>query len=523
MKRLTPLLTAPLFGALIGLAALSDGQACSDVILNPVNTLKHQVVSARTMDFPRMDYWATALVKVPRGITWQSSDSTAQSGRTWTNQYGFVGEDFLGDTAKLLFGHRIFHDGMNEKGLSAALLWLEEGQFPVPDTTDPEGLLYLDLVGWILGQYETVAQVSAALRAAETHIVGNSLITGPAPLIFKLPVHFVVHDKDGKSLIAEWYPDLGTKQPRMHLYEGDDVDLVGVLTNDPNYEAQRHELANWDAITNHDAMANVPGGFDSVSRFIRLNKIRKFLDKPLDLGESGQDPVTVGAVAQALHAINNVDLGHGVDYDPFPGLESFGVYQETGVTLIRDHTNHALYFKGLHNQSLRKIDLNKIDFAATPLGATEYPSSSIRSDRNPTESTRYALATDITAQLAAPQYRYVHRAAADNSLDLNITVEVAVADQGKGGKYYIYAFDRDNNFWNWTGAKYGWKQVPRGSMLQCASGPLATTKFDGVFVGASTTRWEGLRIFAGYGTSPADMLLAGTVREVFMVETEVAW
>jgi choloylglycine hydrolase len=501
----------------------SNALTCSDVILDKSKTLGGEVASARTLDFPGVYFWGTELVRIPRGVKWTSNNYLMGTllgfGRHWENRYGFIGVDFLGKFAKTILNRRIFFDGMNEKGLSAAWLWLDETRFPAPGNwADPRGLFYGDLVAWILGQYTSVAEVRDALSDAQPHICSSFIMdlgdVGGHPVF---PIHLVVHDAEGKSLIAEWHEDLGGK-PRMHLYSGDEVDTVGVLTNSPTYGDQTLALGDYGFITNMNGLAGLPGGDDSESRFVRLAKLREFFDKPIEPA----DPEKVSAAMQALHAINNVDVGLGAEYDPFfedPAWNPF-FYQTTGVTLVRDHTNRILYFKGLHNQSLRKIDIKGVDFSIPWKGwdtETDLPA-----DIRPSESTRYEQAIDVTAQISAPQYRYFFKPSDrfHYRFDLALTVQVAAADEGKSGSYYIYGIDRKNDFWNWTGPNAGWRKVSRDAMRSCDSGRLKTKLFEQVFVDASATEWQGLRVFAGYGRSPMDMLLGGTVREVFMVETE---
>ena len=530
MQRLVSLLAAPLFGVGLAVAAL-PANACSDVILDSGKTLNKQVVSARTMDFPGMDYWQSQLSRVTRGVTWRSFDFTSVPGRQWTNQYGFIGMDFRVQEGTFINHQRIYNDGMNEEGLSAALLWLEVGQF-VDRTGDnraaqADDLHYLDLVAWVLGQFAKVEDVAVALEANKGSIFGTAGTSGWAPL-FKLPMHLVVHDRFGHSLVAEWYPVAGGGEPTMHLHIGSQVDAVGVLTNDPIYPNQLTNLALYSDIRNKDssegagdgAMAGTPGGFDSPSRFVRLAKIREFLGEVVYGGEV--DPYNkVGAVPQALHAINNVDLGHGVDNDPLlPGTPVFGVYQETGVTLVRDHSNRVLYFKGLHYQTLQRIEFAKVDFTTGNDGGGVV-GPSIPADVLPSKSSRYTQGVDVSAKLTAPRVNYTTRPWAWRA-DIAVRVQVAAADQGKTGNYYIYAVDLQQRYWNWTGARYGWKQVPRGSLLPAAGGALANRTFEGVFVNLDFQFGErkGWRIYAGYGTSPADMLLGGNVQEVYVIEDE---
>lgn len=414
---------------------------------------------------------------------------------------------------------RFFFDGMNEVGLSAAWLWLNETRFPIPKRiVDSQGLLYLDLVSWILGQFQSVAEVEDALKKAEPNI-GSALVfdlldPGGSPAF---PVHLVVHDASGKSLIVEWHEDNGGK-PYMHLYVGDSVDKVGVMTNSPPYLQQIQAIDDYKDLTNKDGLKGLPGGYDSESRFIRLVKLREFFDQP----HNPPDPETVSAVSQALHAINNVDVGLGVDDDPFfedPDWNPF-FYQYTGFTLVRDHTKRVMYFKGAHNQELRKIDIKQVNFTVPWKGwdtETDLPA-----DIRPSESTRFEEAADVTAQISAPEYRYYFKSPSpfNYRLDLDVTLEVASKDRGQQGSYFIYAIDRNKRFWNWQGPKTGWRQIQPDAMAACGQGIMKTKKFEKVFLNASATDWQGLRVFAGYGSSPLSMLLGGTAQEVFMVETE---
>jgi choloylglycine hydrolase len=481
----------PLLGGVLWLLSFAQCQACSDVMLDPASTRDGDVVSVRTLDFPKVELFGSQFVKVPRGTVWQSvNPNDGKAGLRWTSRYGFVGQDGLYPMAKMFHkGQRIYLDGMNETGLSAAWLWLDEAGYPTMVTAKDQALFIPDVPAWILSQYDSVAQVKAALANAQIWFF---------QLFEKaLPLHLVVRDAAGSSIIVEWIRD-AKGESVMHIYDGDYVDDVGVLTNSPPYPVQVNNLNLHSWVSNLDGLDGAPGGFPPLNRFVLLAKIRQFL-KPIDS--------RMGAVAQALHLMNSADV-------PLGNYVDVGGYDVTGVTLVRDHTHRTLYFKGLFNQSLRKIDLKAIDFSPGP-------QADIPVDINPDDSERYAQAEDVTADLDAPIATYEYINSQESLLDLDLKVAVDPADLGKTGKMYIYAFDRDNGFWNWTGARFGWRKIPRGAMLPCYSGNLVTTTFAKIFVKASVTRWKGLRIFVGYGQSPADMLLAGTVRQVFMVEHDL--
>jgi choloylglycine hydrolase len=480
-----------LLSGVLWLLSPAPSWACSDVMLDPASTRDGDVVSVRTLDFPKVEMFGSQFVKVPRGTVWESINPIdGKAGLKWTSRYGFVGQDGLYLLAKLIHkGQRVYLDGMNETGLSAAWLWLDEAGYPAMVNDKDQALFLPDLPAWILSQYDSVAQVKAALPQAQIWFF---------QLVEKaLPLHLVVRDAQGYSMIVEWIRDAHSESV-IHIYAGDEVDTVGVLTNSPPYSDQLLNLSLYGGITNADGLDGVPGGFPPLNRFVLLAKIRQFL-KPIDS--------RMGAVAQALHLMNSADVPLGTYVDT-------GFDDVTGVTLVRDHTHRTLYFKGLYNQSLRKIDLNAIDFSPGP-------QADIPVDINQDESERYAQAEDVTADLDAPIATYKYINSQESLLDLDLKVAVDPADLGKTGKMYIYAFDRDNGFWSWTGARFGWRKIPRGAMLPCYSGNLVTTTFAKIFVEASVTRWKGLRIFVGYGQSPADMLLAGTMRQVFMVEHDL--
>lgn len=530
-----------LSAAVLAFSSQMQVEACSNVILDQTRTLNNDVVSARTLDFP--DISGTTLVKVPRGRWFFSNDSSLQRvTRPWKGIYGFVGMDFFDARISNQFKRRIFVDGLNEVGLSAAWLWLDESAFPLRPAGDPKALVYGDLVTWIVSQYSSVAEVTEALLAVQDHITTSELLRD---FDLTFPLHLVVHDATGKSLVAQWHFDVIGAEPVMHLYSGDEVDHVGVLTNSPIYPDQLAELAQYAHITNENGLEGLAGGLDSVSRFVRLAKLREFLDFPLG-GESDR----VGAVAQALHAINHVDVGYGVEMDDTPVAQ----YNETSLTVVRDHSNLVLYFKGLHNQSLRSIDLKTLNF-----NLKAGKEAAIRADISPIEhpnwTARYVMAEDVTAQLSAPESRYYFRRQADagqtdlpdpNSdeqtdlldltptidvaaeelgeaekrylFNLNLTIDVALEDRGKPGMFFIYGMDLNGRYWNWLGSRVGWRMTQPTTLSPFRVGKLQTAKVDGVFFETEAKHWDGFRVFAGYGKTLTEMLLTGKAKQVFMVE-----
>jgi len=370
-----------------GMAALcaiglwsANSRACTDVMLQPDPTRLKQVVSARTLDFPLADVTAVTEVKLQafeRNRIWQSDWTQRGNGRQWRNQYGFVAMHAMEEVTQRLGVGLMMLDGLNETGLSAAMLWLWATEYPAIPMRGDKAVSFVDAVAYVLGNFKTVAEVKSALTKrtdpAYVEIWGYPIISVLAPL------HMIVRDARGNSLIVEW---IGGQQL---IYDGPYVDDVGVLTNDPPYPEQVSELANYSEITPENGLLGIPGDATYQSRFIRIAKMREF-------AHIKRGPFPLDALQVAAHLINNADVVYGTNREHFGEQGSIDDY--SGPTLIRDHRNRVLYFKGHNNQSYRKIDLNHIQFGQ-PLSA------SILADPLPTDAIypQYSFGQDVTEML----------------------------------------------------------------------------------------------------------------------------
>ena len=313
--------------------------ACTDVLLRPDSVF---VVSGRNMDFA-LDLQTTLLV-VPRETSFQSRLGKDTKGLSWTSRYGFVGLNALGQD--------FFADGMNEKGLSAATLWLPGTEYP--DVTEAEKTLAVeDAVSWILGNFSTVEEVKDALK--------NVTITGVFLEAMKTlpPLHIAVHDVQGKSIVIEF---LGGQ-----TYIHDNT--LGVLTNAPDFDWQltNYQLFLWqveDLL--YPAAVAVPGAWTPAPRFVRAAMIRQQLPTPTTHQE---------ALASVIHIMNSVQVpkgAYGTDTRNEQNMAHNG-QDYTQYTLIRDHEKLILYFNTWSNQGWRSLDLKSIDFS----GKTKYAALSV--------------------------------------------------------------------------------------------------------------------------------------------------
>jgi choloylglycine hydrolase len=473
------------------LLSVSPLQACSDFIMSGTNP----VVSARTMDFEMNQY--NAAVLVPRKLRWTSHAPwwgvIVQDGVKWKNKYGFVGIDLLGgvEWIQKIFTGRKYSDGMNEAGLSAAILWLDATEFSEVKKAEM-GLSARDLISYTLGSFGTVAEVKKGFSPATVTVWDEDLLG-----LLNFTLHLVVHDKDGKSLVIEW---VNGKPPKMYDDNNGTNQYKGVLTNDPTYPDQKTYLEGFSKLTNKDGkdpttgdyiegsgLKTLPGDYTPKSRFVR----------PAILSQFALTEPTVAKdwkVQQAFHIIHNsqatVGENHHSDVDSF----LFGGRFYTLWTIVRDHTNRKIYFTGTRNQSPRVIDLSKLNF-----------------DRKKEPEPRTLALMDEYAnpiELKASDPSQTLNADVNFSGDqfgLNITVPVPVSDQGKNGKYFIFAKTTAGKILSFDGQQW----VERGSkkaLLPCGTGALETKTFT-VLQDAPLKTWERAQFFSGFGKNEWEMFL----------------
>ena len=135
MKRLS-ILTAIILAAAALMASFQNCYACTGITLKAKDG---STVVARTIEWAASDNDCRWVV-VPRGHTWKSFIPGGGTGRSFTNEYGYVGVAVVQD--------ELMMEGMNEKGLSAGLFYFpdygkyEEYSEPNPDTAATKAFPY---------------------------------------------------------------------------------------------------------------------------------------------------------------------------------------------------------------------------------------------------------------------------------------------------------------------------------------------------------------------------------------------
>jgi choloylglycine hydrolase len=308
-----------------------------------IKTIDGAVIFVRTMEFD-IDLHSTLAV-VPRHVKFVGTAPEGHNGKTWETKYGFIGPNAAGE-------NKFIMDGMNEKGLSVALLYLPgftKYQEVKPDqydmTLSPE-----ELTTWILSLFSTVDEVKANIDKIRVAAIKNKLG-------FISPLHYVVHDAEGNCLVIEYLQD-GLRLWDNHL---------GVMTNSPpldwqlvnlrnyvNLKAENMSKENFRDITlfpisQGSGLRGLPGDFTSPSRFVRI----ALLSQNAIPAKTAEEGINLG-----FHLMNNIDIALGTVWQKHGEKVSM---EKTQYVTAYDQKNKRLYYRTYTNQDIRVVDMSRLD------------------------------------------------------------------------------------------------------------------------------------------------------------------
>lgn len=314
------------------------------------------------------------------GLLLEAKDGTTVNGRTLEfgvdldmgvafvpRNFSFVGETPLGKGMKYrskyaavgiyCFDEPILTDGINEHGLVAASFYFP-GYASYPKTTRQnldKALSPIDFTNWILTQFATLDEVKEAVKGVVI-----------APTVFKemgnqpVPLHFIVYDKNGKSIVIE--PIDGT----LKVHENP----LGVITNAPTFDWHLTNLSNYinlspenvttSALRNFKlhafgqgtGMLGLPGDFTPPSRFVRA---AFFSATALPMNNSAE------AVLSSFHLLNQFDIPLGSVRGKDGGKPS---YDYTMWTCVKNPQTLELFYRTFKNQAIEYVNLHHFDWNA---------------------------------------------------------------------------------------------------------------------------------------------------------------
>ena len=322
---------------------------CTSLVLNVADG-NHLL--GRTMDFST-DLEASPVFS-PRDLLWK----TDLNNQTVKNRCAFVG-------AGKLLKNAVFADGVNEKGLSCACLYLPgEAIYSKKIVKAKINLAPHEFVAWILGNIETIDELKQKLD----HI---HLVDHPLSFLNKtIPLHWILHDQTGNCYVIE------PTENRLHLKENP----VGVLSNSPHLEWHLNNLRNYLHLSPHclsevkfgDYVAQsfsqgsgaygLPGGYTPPERFVRAAFLKQYSEIP----KTEQD-----AVALVWKILGNVTIPKNVVLTDDNGGTDFTQYisamcSETKTYYFSSHQFPTVYSITLDSElvismkSLQTLELKNI-------------------------------------------------------------------------------------------------------------------------------------------------------------------
>ncbi len=306
----------------LGIFLAQEADACSRVLWRTAEA-KDIPGQKPPKDLPvivgRTEDWHSTLHNkfrvFPRGI---HRDGLAQTNSlTWTSKYGSLVLTML-DAGT--------HEGMNEAGLSARILYLGATDYGNRDINRP-GLVVSLWPQYILDNFATVAEAVQALTEKNVQVIPPKLRPGE-----KMPDHLAIEDATGDSAIIEFI-----KGGEMKVYHDR---AYTVMTNDPTYDQQ---LANLEKYKNIN-FNPLPGGLNAADRFVRAYYYGSRLYKPQDENQ---------AVRSMLGLLGNITAPFAAIPDDYP----------TWWRTVMDLTHRIYYFNRINNSTLVWVNMSKLDFS----------------------------------------------------------------------------------------------------------------------------------------------------------------
>ncbi|MCH9756296.1 MAG: choloylglycine hydrolase family protein [Gammaproteobacteria bacterium] len=309
----------------------------------------NSVVIGRSMEFgPNLK---TEIYTVHRGTTFDSQTPDGKPGMHWETKHGYLA----------LNGFHLFPvSGINEQGLSFDLLYFPGlAQYETYNaSTASKAMPYYQIADYLLGNFSNTDEIKQALPTL--NVYAKPLEHAGQSVVF--PVHYVVTDKNGKSIAIEYVDG------KLNVYDN----TTGILTNSPSYPWQTTNLNNYVNLSPHapdpiikdgvtynatgqgGGAVGLPGDYTPPSRFIRTAYL-------VSTAKRTDDALTTVNLAE--HILNNVDIPYGAIRGP-KGSNAPDDVDFTQWVVIKDLTHHTLYFRSYADLSLQKIEMDKLKFDA---------------------------------------------------------------------------------------------------------------------------------------------------------------
>lgn len=335
-----------------------------------LTTKDGNAIHGRTLEFGvKID---VSVVFIPRGHSFTASTPLG-NGLTYTSKYATIGA--------IGFGTPLILDGMNEKGLSVGTFFFPDfAEYPITTKDNQNSSLSpFDFPNWIVTQFASLDEIKEQLPKVS---IAQTIDKAWGDASF--PLHYIVYDKAGKSIVIE---PIGGK---LIVYDNP----IGTLTNSPTFDWHLTNLRNFINLTPENAeplktkgivlkplgqgsgLVGLPGDFTPPSRFVRASLYALTSEEAANVEEG---------VFKAFHILNQFDIPVGAIRDIMKG----GILQTdyTQITTVHDPINLKYYFRTYEDQNLKFVELSAFDKNAHEIslasGSARQPFTNISQELKP--------------------------------------------------------------------------------------------------------------------------------------------
>jgi choloylglycine hydrolase len=243
----------------------------------------------------------------------------------------------------------------NEKGLAVGTFYFPTtaGYMPYAAADAGKTVAPWQVGSYLLENFATVEEV----RQNIGKVVVPSVVF--AAWDFAPPVHYVVYDPSGKSIVIEYLAG------KLNVFDNP----LGVVTNSPSFDWQMTNLRNYvnfslnnvppvklgsvtlEPLGQGSGMLGLPGDFTPPSRFVRAVAFSVSVLQP----KTGED-----GILEIFHVLNDFDIPKGAARDGQKDEHGNIEADYTLWTSACDLKTMRFYFRTYQSSQIRMVDMTKI-------------------------------------------------------------------------------------------------------------------------------------------------------------------
>lgn len=289
---------------------------CTRFLWSPA---QQDVVVGRNMDW--VEDIGSNMWLFPRGIS--RTGLPTKNALQWVSQYGSV----------VLTSYDLGTvDGMNEKGLTANLLYLSESKFPERNLNEP-GISVSLWAQYFLDNFATVSDAVKSMEQKPFQVLMANVMTSHGPR--DGTVHLAISDKNGDTAVIEYI----NGKPQVYH----DAKFT-VMTNSPPFDQQLVRLKQYKGFGGEK---NLPGTTEAADRFVRAAFYSQNLPAPKDYRET---------IAGVFSVLRNVSQPFGTPDPIRPNISP------TRWRTVADLSKGIYFYENTMSPYLVWVELSKLDF-----------------------------------------------------------------------------------------------------------------------------------------------------------------